>query len=372
MMEDKNLAKSHVSVIIPTFNRAHFLPPAIESILNQSFKDIEIIIVDDGSTDDTKTAIEPYTDKVQYIITEHRGPAHARNVGMKAARGTYIAFLDSDDTYKPYKIEMQVSFMEDHPEVGMVYTEFSASYANGTFEEFHLKTYHDTYFEKDWHYKDIFPVKGQFSSLSADQPINYYIGELFEFILQGPLIPSPTILFRKKILEIVGFQNENYRFGEEYEFTVRICKHFKAAFLDIPTYIHHYHMGQMNPFFMKNQVSWKERIQMEIEACKVLLNTVTDWAYNDRTFYEKNRKLIDERLAELQYMIGMKWLYYGDLPKAKQFLENNYLFHQRKGMYQWILFLPGILRRFIFRLYMILHKWKFIMKKKSYKVKHTG
>ena len=162
-----------VSIIIPTYNRAKFLPTAIQSALQQSYPNIEVIVIDDGSTDNTKMALEPFKDKIRYFATEHKGTAHARNVGMKAATGKYIAFLDSDDTYLPNKIEIQVSFIEEHPEVGMVYTEFSGSYENRYVDEFHLRTYHRIYEFEGWTYDDIFEKKGMFNCKLINKSIQY-------------------------------------------------------------------------------------------------------------------------------------------------------------------------------------------------------
>ena len=85
-----------ISVIIPTYNRSSLISDAIQSVLNQSHRNIEIIVVDDGSTDNTKTVVDSFKGAARYIVTDHRGPAHARNAGMRAAAGEYIAFLDSD------------------------------------------------------------------------------------------------------------------------------------------------------------------------------------------------------------------------------------------------------------------------------------
>ncbi len=89
-----------ISVIIPTYNRANFLGEAIESVLSQTYKNLEVIIIDDGSTDDTRQLIEKYTDKrIIYLYQEHGGTSAARNKGIQEAKGEYIAFLDSDDIW---------------------------------------------------------------------------------------------------------------------------------------------------------------------------------------------------------------------------------------------------------------------------------
>lgn len=109
-----------VSVVIPTFNSAELLPQALNSVFKQTYINYEIVVVDDGSTDDTKQAIEPYRSRINYIYQQNQGVAAARNRGIEAARGELIAFLDADDLFLPYKLQQQVAILEAQPEVGMV------------------------------------------------------------------------------------------------------------------------------------------------------------------------------------------------------------------------------------------------------------
>jgi glycosyltransferase involved in cell wall biosynthesis len=112
-----------VSVIMPTYNRAHLLHESILSVLSQTYENLEIIVVDDGSSDDTKEVVTSFSDpRINYIWQPNRGRSNARNHGLSLARGNFIAFLDSDDLYLPDKIKSQVDYLEKHPEAGMVYT----------------------------------------------------------------------------------------------------------------------------------------------------------------------------------------------------------------------------------------------------------
>lgn len=101
-----------VSVIIPTYNRAKYVTKAIDSILAQTYKDYEIIVVDDGSTDHTPEVLKKYGDKIRVIRQENSGPSAARNYGIKMAKGSLVTFLDSDDLWLPTKIERQVAFLK--------------------------------------------------------------------------------------------------------------------------------------------------------------------------------------------------------------------------------------------------------------------
>ena len=113
-----------ISVIVVTYNRAHFLKDALDSIQRQTFRDYEIILVDDGSTDNTKEIAEKY-EEIRYIYQEHGGISKARNTGVKAARGQWIAFLDSDDLWKEEKLQKQVDYITVHPDCRIVYTRCS-------------------------------------------------------------------------------------------------------------------------------------------------------------------------------------------------------------------------------------------------------
>jgi glycosyltransferase involved in cell wall biosynthesis len=112
-----------ISVIVVTYNRAHFLKDALDSIVGQTFKDYEIILVDDGSTDNTKEIVGQYKG-IHYIYQEHAGISKARNTAIKAARGKWIATLDSDDMWKEEKLQKQVAYLEAHPDCRIVFTAF--------------------------------------------------------------------------------------------------------------------------------------------------------------------------------------------------------------------------------------------------------
>lgn len=112
-----------VSVVIPTFNRWPMVGEAVASVLAQTYGDLELIVVDDGSTDDTGRELAKFGDRLRYFATENRGAAAARNFGVRQARGRYVAFLDSDDLWRPSKLQAQVSYMEEHPEIKVCQTE---------------------------------------------------------------------------------------------------------------------------------------------------------------------------------------------------------------------------------------------------------
>lgn len=314
-----------VSVIIPTYNRSALLPAAIRSVLAQTLSDVEIIVIDDGSTDDTKQVIEPFLDRIRYLESDHGGPAHARNIGLRASTGRYLAFLDSDDRYLPEKLELQVTFMEAFPEVGMVSTEVSAFNEAGVLEEYHLRSYHGVYRRLGLAYEDIYSESGRFEWRGSESGVQYYLGDVFRHVLRGTLIMSNTVLFRREVLERVGYQNETYVYAQEYEFVVRICKHHPVAFLNRPTYLIRYHPGQHSGYQAIPQSepdTSKAEIRKEtlrsIEAEKVCLQAVLDWGCGDPDYYRENRGWLDRRVAELYHYIGEMWLSIGEYRMARE------------------------------------------------------
>jgi hypothetical protein len=112
-----------VSIILPTYNRAHLVAEAIESVLNQAFPDFELIVVDDGSTDQTEVVVRSFADhRLKYLKQSNKGVSAARNTGLQNAKGEFIAFLDHDDLFLPEKLSVQVARMHQDSDVGLVYS----------------------------------------------------------------------------------------------------------------------------------------------------------------------------------------------------------------------------------------------------------
>lgn len=112
-----------VSIIIPTYDRSFYIKDAVNSVLEQSYKDYELIVVDDGSSDNTKTTLQRFSKSIKYIYQEHKGVSAARNTGIASAAGEYITFLDSDDLWTANKLKEQTAFMDNNPEALICYTD---------------------------------------------------------------------------------------------------------------------------------------------------------------------------------------------------------------------------------------------------------
>src|ERR1700691_5526396 len=117
------IAHPAVSVIIPTYSTAEFIKETLDSVFQQTFKDFEVIVVNDGSPDTAKLeyVLEPFRSQIIYLMRENRGPAAARNAAIRQAQGEYLAFLDSDDIWLPQYLEKQIEFLEKNTRLDAVY-----------------------------------------------------------------------------------------------------------------------------------------------------------------------------------------------------------------------------------------------------------
>ncbi|GFI53889.1 UDP-Glc:alpha-D-GlcNAc-diphosphoundecaprenol beta-1,3-glucosyltransferase WfgD [Alistipes sp.] len=196
-----------VSIILPTYNRAAKIGKAIESVLRQTYEAFELLIIDDGSADDTEEVVRAYADSriVYERMPENGGQSRARNRGMQMASYDYLAFEDSDDLWRPEKLEKQMDALAHADDkVGMVYHKLRYDLGEGR------------YF------------------LLPDETIarEKKSGDIYAQLLWDNLIGMPTLLIKKECVESVGYMDEGLRCLEDYEFALRIAKKYHAVFLD--------------------------------------------------------------------------------------------------------------------------------------------
>lgn len=246
-----------ISVIVPTYNRAHLLGAAIASVYAQTCQDFELIVVDDGSTDDTARVVGQFDHRLKYLRTDHVGVARARNLGMASASGEFICYLDSDDLYYAHKLAAQLAYLRRHPDTVMVYTEFSAFDADGFRDEFHLRTYHKSAYRRPaMRYADLFDEHESLRenpaivAAAVDHPHwlarEAHRGRLFDAFLQDTIVFTNSMMFRRSLLSSVGLQDPYFGHFHDQEFALRLCAAGPVAFLDNPTYKLRYHPGQVS------------------------------------------------------------------------------------------------------------------------------
>jgi glycosyltransferase involved in cell wall biosynthesis len=210
-----------VSVIIPTYNCAQYIVQGIESVLNQTYKDIEILVIDDGSSDNTKELLQPYMEKgfVRYFYQKNKGPSAARNRGIMEAEGEYLAFLDADDLWKEEKLGKSINFMENY---GFDWICTSMIRITPKGEEIIKRIPEDSWVLNS-QTKEIKQLKNGLFFFS-DIPVH-----------------TPTIVVKKKCFEKVGIFDESFLIGEDTDLWLRFEEEgLKGGYLDEPLTIYRY------------------------------------------------------------------------------------------------------------------------------------
>jgi len=208
-----------VSVVIATYNRARFLPETIESVLKQSLRDFELIIVDDGSTDGTSQLLKSYGDRLRLFYQENRGPSAARNLGVRHSRGRWIAIQDSDDICLPDQLEVLLDYAEKNPHLGMVF-------ANGA------------YLRGPEHKRDTIIPREKSSRLARD---GVRLVDLFEksiVRLQAALISRESFL-------AIGGLDESLRICMDLDLSFRLFMGYPMAYLDRVVFLYRKHGGNI-------------------------------------------------------------------------------------------------------------------------------
>ncbi|HWG35413.1 MAG TPA: glycosyltransferase family 2 protein [Gemmatimonadaceae bacterium] len=226
-----------VSVVIPTFNRARILRRAIDSALAQSYERLEVIVVDDGSTDETPDVLRDLGPRVRAIRQTNAGPAVARNTAIAHARGELVAFLDSDDTWLEWKIEAQVQALGRVPQAGLAWTDMIAVDDTGDVRSHrYLREMYGAYQLIDFptlmrQSSPVADVRKNLADSSVVAPI--LVGDLSVAILYGNLLHTPTVLIRRSWIGRSGGFDPSYRHGgEDYEFYSRVCALGPVALID--------------------------------------------------------------------------------------------------------------------------------------------
>lgn len=191
-----------VSVVIPTYNRGWIVNDAVDSVLNQAFQQYELIVVDDGSTDDTKAILREYGDRIRVIRQANHGVSAARNRGIRAAKAPLIAFLDSDDVWLADKLSVQVAFFDNHPAAAVCQT------------------------EETWIRNGVRVNPGKRHRKRS--------GMIFEPSLALCLVSPSAVMLRKDLFETIGLFDESLPACEDYDLWLRISLTHPIYLIDQP------------------------------------------------------------------------------------------------------------------------------------------
>lgn len=310
-----------VSIVLPTYNRGYCIDRTLDSVMCQTYTNFELLIVDDGSTDNTADMVrERYgrESRFKYFVQKNSGVSVARNLALGHARGEYVAFIDSDDAWRPWKLELQVACMEFLPEdVGMIWTEMEAIDAAGRVTDpRHLRNYYGAYrwfdndslFRTSYNLRDILP-----RAPLPDTAARLCVGDLFSPMLMGNLVHTPTVMLRRTRLErVTGFDESLIRAGGDYDFHLRTCREGEVAFLDAPA--------------IQYQSGAGDRLtgsETSLQRGRNFLKTISGPLAHDRARIKLPARMIDEVLAEAHGWIGEDALRLGLHAEARTHLYQS-------------------------------------------------
>jgi len=266
-----------VSVVTATYNMGKYLPIAINSVLNQTYPHVEIHVVDDGSTDNTREIMEQYKDdpRVYYYYQENQGQALAKNRGIEESKGEYVAFLDADDMWKPDKLDKQLPLFKTSEEIGVVYS-------------------------------DVAYMDGEGNILPKKSNKNYYSGWITQYLFVDNFINFNSTVVKRKCLEELGGFDVSLPMSIDWDLWLRISTKYQFVYLDEPTFYYRLWSGQMSHNFerrFKCTLDIMRRFQKEHADLlpKEVIRKAWAHTYTNRGW--KSRAITRKKLEAFKYYL---------------------------------------------------------------------
>jgi hypothetical protein len=233
-----------VSVVIPTYNRAQRIPAAIESVLGQDGSETEIVVVDDGSTDQTATVVRRFGERVRYVQQPNAGVGAARNTGIDHATGEFISFLDSDDRWQPFKLSMQLALFKARPDTGLVFSNFSIETHDGSMRPNGASL---------WAGREVdFPEMERLEVIQPSSPavtwptptVDCWVGPMYRQLLTELPILTSSVVVRRSVLDHSTRYTERVALFEDWEFFARVARRAPIGYVESSTTIN---VGHCDP-----------------------------------------------------------------------------------------------------------------------------
>ena len=286
-----------ISIIIPTFNREQYIKPAVESVLAQTHPHVEVLVIDDGSTDSTRKIVQSIDDpRVRYIYTANQGNYFARNIGLKEAKGEYIAFLDSDDKFLPQKLSKQLEKFDQIPGLGLCCGNVYVRHQD---------------------------ISGKFFE-DAAHSFSHDFGTQDGFIereVESNFIVTSTVMIRRECVKTVGYFNTEYQNAMDYEFFLRIVFNYPAIY--------------MKDKFVERSIHPRGISKNSINTSKALVYIFTDCSKKfekGKMFKPAHKQLIRSAQQKSMYILGLEYLLKYKYDDAYHcFQESGY---QKKHMFK--------------------------------------
>lgn len=274
-----------VSVIIPTYNRAHFIAGAIESVLAQTYKDYELIVIDDGSTDATAEVMKAYHGKLRYVPHENRGITSNMNMGVAEAKGEYFAMLGDDDLWLPDLLETQVTVLEKDPKLAFVCS--------------------GTHFINE---------QGKITKTASRGALR---NKTFESLLEENFVSHLTAVVRRKCFNDVGGFDEQLATTQDYDLWLRLSKRYPFAYTDLPLAKYRVHGQNLSLKFEQHLAD-----HLAILNKKEIVSGLT-------------RREIREYRARVYHMFGGFYSEAGDFSRAAVCYKKAWMTYPLIGMHYW-------------------------------------
>jgi glycosyltransferase involved in cell wall biosynthesis len=292
-------SKPTVSVVIPTYNCEAYIAETLESVLGQTFTDLELIVVDDGSTDRTREIVASFGTSVRLLSQANSGVCVARNYGIREAAGRYLCLMDHDDYWYPDKLALQVEQMEQHPEIGLVYSSFIW-----------------------WHpdEKGVFPDPDSFAPASFPTGVDEeFSGWIYHLLILDCWILTSSEMIRAEVFDKCGAYNESLPYSEDWDLWLRISRQYRIIKLNKSLTLYRQHPKQGN------------RVARDIDyRTELLCNTAEKWGLCSRDARCLTKRQFTQNIARYHMEFGLRHLASGNLKMANHFLMKAWLKHPIK------------------------------------------
>lgn len=320
-----------VSVIIPTYNRATLVVRALESALQAIQPGDEIIVVDDGSTDNTLERLEPFLDSIKLIKASHKGAGATRNHGIQEATHSLIAFLDSDDVWMPSHLNLHRKVHEAQPNISFSFSDFSVIDEKGIRYSQYIQNWHN----------DLRSWEEILSPSILIEGKSVYIGDMSLPELESDFIPTFTLVAKRKAIEDSHWFAEDVPTYEDLQCFGKLCFSGPAAFVDTETATQYGHlMPRLTDVSMIDKITTRIQLYTKI------------WG-QEQTFIANHNQIYQKRLAALHLLLARALLKKGFTSEARIVLQST---DNSPIIYRILSLLPGTFVVFVLSVWSLIKK----------------
>jgi glycosyltransferase involved in cell wall biosynthesis len=280
-----------ITIIICTYNMKKYICESIDSVLSQTYRDYEIVVVDDGSTDNTRDILKKYDSKIKYLYQENSGQAKARMLALSESRGKYIALIDADDIWLPEKLQKQIEFMELCLDLDIIFSNFCNFNEKGISKQ--------SYFYDNAAFKKI-PLD---AVLSVKQSYRKLVGDITYYYLKGNFILPSTMLINKETCIKLDLLNSKFMPREMYSFFVKNMPSIKLGFIDeVLTYrrIH------------ENNITYNDSGRFYTNTIEIS-NIAINYPWLDK----RSRDFLKKEVPKSYFKLGVLYFVKGKLSEAR-------------------------------------------------------